>query len=149
MWVWASISPGRTVARERSITAAPSGIFADAESPTLSIRFPRTTITWLRRGAEDFPSMSVPARITVTASAARAGRIETVVARRKQTNARQSSERISVLLREIGENRTLSATEAQRRKSRNRRSGIRHVPWGRSRRHLPPRVRAGFVGAGG
>src|ERR1700682_2511103 len=122
MWVWASISPGSTVARERSITVAPSGIFADAESPTLSIRFPRTTITWLRRGAEDFPSMSVPARITVTASAARAGRTATDVARRKQTTARQTSERISVLLEEIGENPSLSATEAQRHK--NRESGI-------------------------
>ena len=51
------------------MTVAPAGIFAAAASPTLSMRLPRMTMTWSRRGVADFPSISVPARITVTASA--------------------------------------------------------------------------------
>ena len=47
----ASISPGSTVARERSITVAPAG--AATRAPTLSIRLPRMTITWSRRAARD------------------------------------------------------------------------------------------------
>src|SRR5690242_2325544 len=58
------MSPGSTVAWERSMTVAPSGVFAPAASATFSIRFPRITITWFLRGESDLPSISVPARIT-------------------------------------------------------------------------------------
>src|SRR6266540_4343969 len=68
MWVWQSMSPGSTVARDRSMTVAPGGIGALPGSETLSIRLPRMTITWPRRGALDLPSISVPARMTVTAA---------------------------------------------------------------------------------
>src|SRR5262245_38549223 len=67
MWVWASIMPGSTVALERSRTAAPAGIDAFDASETLSIKFPRITMTCSRRGAADFPSIRTPARMTVTA----------------------------------------------------------------------------------
>src|ERR1700688_2655793 len=66
MCVWQSINPGRTVARERSMTVAPGGIADEAAAETLSIRLPRTTITWSRRGALAFPSIRTPARMTVT-----------------------------------------------------------------------------------
>ena len=70
MWVCASISPGSTVAPDRSITRAPSGTRADPPVSTLSMRFPRTTMTTPRLGALDFPSISVPARIATTALSA-------------------------------------------------------------------------------
>src|ERR1700693_5452090 len=66
MWVCESISPGRTVACERSITFAPAGTCIEDALPTLAIRCPRTTITWSRFGWFASGSMSVPARITVT-----------------------------------------------------------------------------------
>src|ERR1700693_5069608 len=69
MCVWQSINPGRTVARDRSMTAAPGGIADLPASETLSIRLPRTTITWSRRGALAFPSIGTPARMTVTGCA--------------------------------------------------------------------------------
>src|SRR6202162_6029145 len=69
MCVWQSINPGRTVARDRAMTAAP-GVIADMPaSETLSILSPRTTITWSRRGALAFPSIKTPARMTVTGCA--------------------------------------------------------------------------------
>ena len=58
-----SIIPGSTVAPERSITFAPAGA---AAVPTLSIRFPRMTMTWLVFAEPETPSISVPARMTVT-----------------------------------------------------------------------------------
>src|SRR5882757_10741574 len=64
MWVCESISPGSTVAEERSITVAPVGICAEA-SVNFSMRFPRTKINWFFRGDAFEPSISVPARITV------------------------------------------------------------------------------------
>src|SRR5581483_3515583 len=63
MWVWQSIMPGSTVARDKSITLAPAGTLP----PMLSILLSRMTITWLWRTAFDVPPMSVPARITVAA----------------------------------------------------------------------------------
>src|SRR5580692_940693 len=60
------MSPGRSVAFDKSMTVAPEGIFALAESVTLSIRSPRTIITCWLRGAFDLPSIRIPARITVT-----------------------------------------------------------------------------------
>ena len=68
--MWASIIPGRTVAVDRSVTAAPAGTAAGDQGPTLSIRFPRTTMAWSRRTVADVPSMSAPARITVTGAGA-------------------------------------------------------------------------------
>ena len=64
--MWASIIPGRTVAPERSVTVAPAGTEAADHGPTLSIRLPRTTMAWSRRTDAEVPSMSVPARMTVT-----------------------------------------------------------------------------------
>jgi hypothetical protein len=58
-WVCASMSPGSTVAPERSMTRAPSGIFRAPASPTLSTRLPRTTIIWFGFGAEDTPSIKL------------------------------------------------------------------------------------------
>src|SRR5260370_8977836 len=66
MCVCESISPGRTVAPERSMVFAPEGIFAEAASRTDSMRLPRTTMTWFFFGSPDLPSIRVPARITVT-----------------------------------------------------------------------------------
>src|SRR5271157_3059135 len=57
--------PGRTVAFERSITLAPGGMAAEPASPTLSTRFPRTTIAWLRLVSPERGSIRFPARITV------------------------------------------------------------------------------------
>src|SRR5579885_1018742 len=65
MWVWESMRPGRTVAFERSMRCAPEGTGAEA-SATFSIFSPRMKMSWSLRGAELVPSMSVPARITVT-----------------------------------------------------------------------------------
>src|SRR5437660_376561 len=70
VWVWLSIRPGSTVALERSIRVPPGGNLLVAASVTLSIRLPRITITWLRRGESDLPSISTPARITVTGRSA-------------------------------------------------------------------------------
>src|SRR5215831_16836456 len=66
MWVCESMSPGNTVLFERSITFAPEGI-ASPDPLTLTIRSPRTKISWFFRGVSLTPSISVPARITVTA----------------------------------------------------------------------------------
>src|SRR6185503_1263638 len=60
------MSPGRTVACDRSMVFAPSGAVKAPAGPTLSIRWPLTTMTWSFCGVSDRPSMSVPARITVT-----------------------------------------------------------------------------------
>src|SRR5258708_6323999 len=68
MCVCESISPGSTVAEERSTTAAPAGICAEP-SATFSIRWPRTKINWFFRGAPPVPSINAPARMTVTRSA--------------------------------------------------------------------------------
>src|SRR5262249_41404259 len=59
--------PGSTVAPERSMTFAPAG---RAPVPTLSIRLPRMTMVWLLFAEPETPSMSVPARMTVTGGGA-------------------------------------------------------------------------------
>src|SRR5260370_10229794 len=66
MCVCESISPGRTVAPERSMVFAPEGIFAAAPSRCDAMRLPRPTMTWFFFGSPDLPSIRVPARITVT-----------------------------------------------------------------------------------
>ncbi len=66
--MWESISPGSTVAFERSMTLASAGIDA-AASVTFSMRSPRTNTSWFFLGALLVPSISVPARITVKAAA--------------------------------------------------------------------------------
>src|SRR5437879_2971492 len=64
MCVCESISPGSTVALERSITLASLGIAAEL-SMTSSIRPPRTTISWSFLDVLLLPSIKVPARITI------------------------------------------------------------------------------------
>src|SRR5882762_10023420 len=65
MCVCESISPGSTVAFERSITLASAGIVAEL-SVTFSMRPPRTKISWFFLGLSLVPSIKVPARITAT-----------------------------------------------------------------------------------
>lgn len=70
--MWDSIRPGSTVARERSTTVAPSGTASSAAGPTRSMRPFRMRMAWSRRGAADVPSISTPARISVTEGGAAA-----------------------------------------------------------------------------
>ncbi len=87
MCVCASIRPGRTVQPERSMTWVVSGVVRDTQAVTLSMRLPRTTIAWSRRGAVDEPSIRVPARMTVRASGSFAVCPKTGVARKKRASA--------------------------------------------------------------
>src|SRR5258708_34023828 len=75
MCVCESISPGSTVAADKSITAAPAGICAGPPA-TFSIRLPRTKISWFFRGELFEPSIKEPARITGNCSAEGAGDCE-------------------------------------------------------------------------
>ena len=65
------MSPGSTVAPDRSITVAPAGIATLV--PTAVIRSPWTRITAFLIGAAPVPSISVPALMAVTAAAGAAG----------------------------------------------------------------------------
>ncbi len=64
--MWASTIPGITVDAERSMTAAPEGTAEALQAETRAIRLPETRMAWSRRGAAEVPSISVPARMTVT-----------------------------------------------------------------------------------
>ncbi len=64
--MWASIIPGSTVDPDRSMTVAPAGATEADQAVIRSIRLPATTMAWSRRGVAEVPSISVPARITVT-----------------------------------------------------------------------------------
>src|SRR5262245_31792439 len=70
MCVWESMSPGRTVARPRSMTVAPSGALNFPRAPTSLIRSPSIRIAASFTGAAAVPSMSVPARTSVTGAGA-------------------------------------------------------------------------------
>src|SRR5436305_8045518 len=60
MWVGQSIRPGRTVARERSITSAPAGMARPG--PTAVMRSPSMRMTALGIAAAPLPSIRWPAR---------------------------------------------------------------------------------------
>ena len=61
------MNPGSTVSPDRSITVAPAG--TATFGPTAVMRSPCTRITAFFTGAAPLPSMSVPARIAITAAA--------------------------------------------------------------------------------
>ena len=65
MCVCASMSPGSTYARLRSIVSAPAGIFTLDAAPTSVIRSPRMTMTWLASIWPDLLSNRWPARIAI------------------------------------------------------------------------------------
>src|ERR1700743_620585 len=72
MCVWESMSPGRTVALERSITLNPVGGWAGA-GETFTMRSFLMKMSWFLSGAAEVPSIRTPARIMVSASWALAG----------------------------------------------------------------------------
>jgi hypothetical protein len=76
MWTWSSISPGRTVALDRSMTSAPAGV--TKPGCTAVIRSSWMRIETCVFGAAPVPSTSRPAWITMSlAQAAPAARPST------------------------------------------------------------------------
>src|SRR5688572_7747398 len=66
MWVWASMSPGNTVARLRSMTRAPVGTLTCASGPTSVMRSPLISTTWFVSIRPAWLSNRRPARTAVT-----------------------------------------------------------------------------------